>query len=360
MDPWILPAVGAGVGALGGLLGRDSRQTVQTVSGGNDRGQSSFTPYSGASPLYSMVGGIANQMGNTQIPFFPGQGYVSPSIPTQRGVQMGMEALPGFGAAGQQMLDAQRGMNGLIGQSWKNFNTLSNAADVGNNPYVQDIMGQNADLLNRNFSEGLMPQIRESAIQNNSLGGSRQGIAEGVAARGTQEAISDANERLLLGAYDRGLGAQQQALGQTGSMLNNLLAPSQATLGAANMGLQAANTALGLGQRVEDYQGRALDDAMTRFTYQYEEPWQRMGNLGQALGLLQPLGVAHSSGQNQSTGVGVNPNYQSPFQVALGGGMTGGVLGAGFSDWLSRRQGPSMGLNYGAHAGSLANTNYRF
>jgi hypothetical protein len=217
-----------------------------------------------------------------------------------------------------------------------------------------------------------MPQIRSSAVGVNNLGSSRQGIAEGLAARGTQEAISDANERLLLGAYGQGLGAQQGALGQTGAMLGNLLAPARATagaadtnlrasdaiLGAAGAGLQGSQAALGMGQQVEGYQQQALQDAMARFNHQYQEPWQRAAQMGQVMGLLQPIGMQNTSGIGQGQTQTPNPNYQSLASGMLQGALGGGLVGYGM--YQQNQQNQPMGLNYGAHAASLGNTVYPF
>ena len=351
-------AAGAAAGGVLGAGGRDSRESLEGINQTVNRGQSSFTPAGAAAPLYGNVAGIGQQLGGTPTPYFPGMGYVGPSGPTQQGINLGMGALPYYGQAAQTSAAAAPLMGGLLGQGLGNYNFLSNAADVGQNPYVQDMMSQNARLLNRNFTEGLMPQIRGSSVGVNALGSSRQGIAEGLAARGTQEAISDANERLLLGAYGQGLGAQTSALGQTGSMLNNLMAPGQAYGQAAGYLGQGGQAALGYGQAVEGYQQRALQDAMSRFNYQYQEPWQRAAQMGQVMGLLQPIGMQNTSGIGQGQTQTPNPNYQSLASGMLQGALGGGMMGYGM--YQQNQQNQPMGLNYGAHATSLGNTVYPF
>ena len=49
-------------------------------------------------------------------------------------------------------------------------------------------------------------------MASGQLGSSRQGIAEGLAARGTQEALANANAQTMMDAYGKGLGAQQGRL----------------------------------------------------------------------------------------------------------------------------------------------------
>jgi hypothetical protein len=83
------------------------------------------------------------------------------------------------------------------------------------------------------------------------------------------------------------------------------------------------------GNIVEGYQGQALQDAMARFGYQYEEPWMRMNNIGGAMGLLAPLGTTNSSGATTGATSGTNPNYQGPLGAILQGIIGGGFAGYG-------------------------------
>jgi hypothetical protein len=178
----------------------------------------------------------------------------------------------------------------------------------------------------------------------------------------------------MLGAYGQGLGAQQNALGQTGAMLNNLMAPARSSAWTAGLGAtaaqdaalggglmnQGAQTALGLGQNVEGYQQQALQDAMLRFQHQYQEPWQRAGNVGQAMGLLQPLGTTY----NNMAGTGNTAGPMLPTQSPLYGALGGASLGLGMADSLGLLGGGGGGSVYGAsnpaHAASLGRTQYPF
>jgi hypothetical protein len=302
--------------------------TPQT-SASSSQGQSTFAPTGMASPMYGMLGGIGNQMGQTPTPYFPGQGYVGPSAPTQAGMNMGMGSLDQYGQAAQASAAAAPWMTGALGQALGNYGFLSNAANVGQNPYVQDMMGQNARLLNRNFNEQLMPAIQDSSVGVNALGSSRQGIAQGLAARGTQEGISDANERLLLGAYGQGLGAQQSALGQTNSLLAGMLAPAGAMGAAGDYLNRGGQTGLDYGQVAEGYQQKALDDAMSRFQYQYAEPWNRTGQINGVLGALAPLGTQYNNSAGTGAQSGQMMPQSSPWVAAGQGAIGGGLLGYG-------------------------------
>ncbi len=274
------------------------------TSNSTSQSQSTLVPNQAAQPMYGWMAGLGQQLMQTPIQYFPGQGYVSPSAATQQGV-------------GQMMQGAQA-MQPYLGQQGQNYNFLSNAADIPNNPYVQGMMNQNAQNVNRQLSESWLPAINRGAQQVNALGSDRQGIAQGLASGRAADALSAANAQTQLTAYGQGLGAQTQALGQTGNMLQNLMAPGMAQLGA--------------GQAVEGYQQKALEDQMARFQYQYNEPWMRAQNIAGLMGALAPTGIEYGSGQG--SGTQPNPNYMSPMQTAIGlGTMASGF----FSDRRLKR-----------------------
>jgi hypothetical protein len=403
----MLPAAIGGSALLGFLGQKDANasaeriaNTPQTTANVDNR-QGSYVPHQMANPLYGYVGGIGQQMGQTPTPFFPGQGYVGPSGPTQQGVGMGMGALPYFQqAAGisqmglpyyqqaaNQAQAAQPTMNAGLGIAGNNYSFLSGAADIVNNPYVQGQLGANQsavqDLLNKNLSRGA-----GNASRFGMLGSSADALMRGEAIGDAAEALSRTNASTMLGAYGQGLGAQQNALGQTGAMLNNLMAPARSSAWTAGLGAtaardaalggaftnqgardvafggglmgQGAQTALNLGQSVEGYQQQALQDAMLRFQHQYQEPWQRAGNVGQAMGLLQPLGTTY----NNMAGTGNTAGPMLPTQSPLYGALGGASLGLGMADSLGLLGGGGGGSVYGAsnpaHAASLGRTQYPF
>ena len=162
-----------------------------------------------------------------------------------------------------------------------------------------------------------------------------------------QRELGGALAGLYNNAYGQGLTAQTNVLGALGGLQQGMLAPSQTTLSAGNV-------ASGVGQNVESYQQKALEDAMTRFGYQYQEPYQRLQLAGQAAGMLQPLGTQYGSGVNwgQSSGVGMgaNPNYQSAGQAFAGGAMSGaGMMGSYFSDRRLKRNIERIGTTPGGY-----------
>jgi hypothetical protein len=120
----------------------------------------------------------------------------------------------------------------------------------------------------------------------------------------------------------------QGANWQTQGAQNQSIAAQQLAQ-AAQSGNQAALIAMQTGQVPEMYQDRVLRDAMERFRYQYQEPYQRLNMMTGLLGFMQPLGTQYGAGASYGTGggIGPNPNYQSIPQALFGGAASGAALG---------------------------------
>jgi len=367
-------AVGAGLGALAGLAGRDSDKTVGQSSRGSrsssSQSQGSWSPHPYAHPFYGFGAEQGGYLTQNPVPFFPGQTYVGPSAPTQLGVaaqmqasQMGLEgAQNAYGQAGAsqpyyglgaQLLGRGAGAQAnAAGTALGNYNFLSGAADVANNPYVQNQLRANERSVQKNLLESVIPQIEGRSAASGMLGSSADALRQGQALGDAAEALANTNASTMLNAYGQGLGAQQQALGSLSGLQQGFAAPGT-TLGSAgtmvNQGVtdylrniggaqSVANSAItgmgNAGQAVEGYQDQALRDSMQRFGYQYQEPYQRLQLTQGLAGLFQPMGTTYGSqagyGANSGYGMGANPNYQSPLQAVLGGASAGAGIGSYF------------------------------
>jgi hypothetical protein len=311
----------------------------KTVQSSGTSGQSStLNPNQAAMPMLGWLGAQGNALMDQPVGFFPGQTYVGPSDLTQQGVDMAAQAGQGMNMGGQMQqigalagYGALPGMNQVNQQAMGNLGFLSNAADVANNPYAQNILAQNQATANQSLAQ-MMPSVNQGAQSVNAMGSSRHGLAQGQAVADTTRNLLNTNAQMMGSMYGQGLGAQQNALGQTGAMLGNLGMPSQFMQGlgqsygqgAALQG-QGAGMLGQAGQTVEGYQQKALDDAMQRYAYQFQEPWTRMQNIGGLANYFQPYGTQVSSGSSNSTQP--NPNYKSPLQTAMGiGSMAAGFF----------------------------------
>lgn len=289
--------------------GSSSGRATQTGSGTTNSwgtGASSWVPHSSTDPLYSGVLQNLYTLGNTPTQYYPGQTYVSPSELTRASMDTAEAAANQFIGAGQQAQQAAGYQQGVANTAGQNYNFLSNAADVGSNPYVQDMLGVNASNVNQQLQEQWLPSLRTASARAGGLGSSRAQLGESQAVERTANQLANANKDLLLSAYGQGLGAQQSALGQTNALQQAYANPAatQAQGGAYTnqaMGIQA-----GAGQTAESYQQKALDDAMDRYYYQFEEPWERMGRVANYLPLFADMGTGYHSqtgyqSQNQTS-----------------------------------------------------------
>ena len=315
-------------------------QDSAQISNTSGRGASTWAPNAAVSPLY---GGILQNLQNlayTPVPYFQGQAYVGPSQLTQQSVEAMQAASPYYqGAASmmsgaspyyQQSAESLAGsagaMNALNQTAGGNYNFLSNAADVANNPHVQAMLKQNEQSATDWLQKQALPSLQNAGVQANALGSGRLGLAQGTAAAEAQKNLLAQNAQTQMSAYQQGLGAQQSALGMTGNMLQNQMAPGLAygqagsAMGQGGQALAQGGSYLGMnaqnlgaaGQTVEAYQQKALDDAMARHSYMYEEPWNRMGQVANYLtGLFGDTGTGFTSETGSGTTTGAAKTKQS-------------------------------------------------
>lgn len=237
-----------------------------------------FTPWGPAAGTYNSMAGLMQQQADN------GPLYVGPSAATDRSWNLGAHA------AG--------GMEALANTGVGNYNFLSQAADVANNPYVQGMLGVNSQQAMDTLTRQMLPALQSGAVGVNNLGSSRFGMAQGQAVGDTQRALQQSNTGLMMNAYGAGLGAQQSALSGLGALQSAQAAPALAYAD--------------IGQRQEAYQQSALD-----------APWKQLQNLGASQQYLNPLGTltgntvatgTSGSGPQGAYGRGVNP----PVQAAAG------------------------------------------
>lgn len=98
------------------------------------------------------------------------------------------------------------------------LNRQLTAADLQNNPYMAAYLEAALRPTRQYFEESLMPSIASEAITAGGFGGSRQGVAEGLAARGLAQAEGDVTARLLNDFYRQGLSAEQTGITLAGGL----------------------------------------------------------------------------------------------------------------------------------------------
>lgn len=121
------------------------------------------------------------------------------------------------------------------------------------NPYLQSFMRASAQPLIQQFTEQALPAIGNEFSMAGMTGGSRQGIAQGIAARGLADAISRSNLSLASQGYSQGLDAMMGGLGLGQGSYEDAM---KRRLGAAALGAQDYESALGRQMSGADIGGR--------------------------------------------------------------------------------------------------------
>jgi len=276
--------------------------------GGNQDVKTEAVPWSGAQPHLQNIMGAAGGLWSQGGPqYYPGQTFAGRDPLSDQAQNMRLNyatnSMPG------QIYDAQRAQSFAL-----------NSPDAANNPYVQNMMQSNQFMANRNLQENLLPAIQGGAVASGQMGGSRHGIAQGLAARGTQEALTNANAQTMMDAYSRGLGAQGMAIGQ---------APQTMA-----MGLQPMDIMGQVGQYNQGIDQQALSADMDRWNYNQQNPYDTLGWYNSIVQGAPWGSNTQTEGGGGSTAAG-----------ALGGAMAGAQVGSAIM--------PGWGTAIGAIGGGL-------
>jgi hypothetical protein len=166
------------------------------------------------------------------------------------------------------------------------------------NPYLSEVEQRATSNAERALQQQ-MNQISSQAIQSRAFGGSRQGIAEGVAAAEGARGIGDLSAQLRAQGFQQAAALQQA---DQARMMQAALANQQAGLAGAGLGLQGAGVlsnlaqqrqSLGLadvgavgavGEQQQALQQRQLEEAYARFIEQRDFPTQQLNLRLAALG----------------------------------------------------------------------------
>ena len=237
-----------------------------------------------------------------------------------------------------------------------------NILNADSNPYLQSYMSAALHPLESQFSTQIMPGISSDAITAGGFGGSRQGIAQGLAAQGLQQSSGDIVSKIASEGYGQGLTAMiggvnaantQQgntlnALGQmfgqgiqgvNANTANNLTASNQkaSTLAQMMQGLSATPdilasmtkpaevvSAVGAQQRAEEQ--AKLTEAVQRFSSEQMLPFTLAQQVAQ-------MAYGMPGGSTTSTGTTTGGSSQTLGQIMGGVSALPALLGLfGLSD----------------------------
>lgn len=214
-------------------------------------------------------------------------------------------AQPGFGGTGSFGQYGGYGAFGTQSSPW-----MSSVAD--------DIMRRTQDALGQSFNS-----IRSNAVGVGGLGGSRQGVAEGLATRGAMDSMQGNLANLYNNDYqqtqNRGLQAYNT---DTNAYLGNQGQWMNFGLGVGNQALTNQGQMLGFygQQRAQDLQ--SLDLGADLYSRGIGGEWVPIQNAGAAYSPFTGFGTSTTSGQQGGGLTG-----------AIGGGLAGGAFGRQMGWW---------------------------
>ena len=251
---------------------------------------------------------------------------------------------------------------------------------IPNNPYLDQQAAAITGQMTRNLQENVMPGIRSEALASGQYGGSRQGIAEGLAASRMNQDLAPALTQLYGGAFEN---AQQRMAATAGSLndqaFNNAQANATRQFGAnvqnvAN-NLEAQKTNAGLDLNAQQFNANL---GLQNNAQQLQRNTQNLNNRLQGVNLLGTtqnmqdnnyaamMGALQSPNDYQWSQLSnynslINPTVgQTTSQNAnknrlaggLGGALAGGMLGASAAGMLGSAGGAAGGAVAGAEVGS--------
>lgn len=259
---------------------------------------------------------------------FPGQTYVSPSEQTLTALQsqenIARQQAPILGAAQGAFLQSLGGISNTAAGQYLNAN-----------PYQQQMIQAATRPLEQAFSNQVLPGISSLYSKSGRLGSGSMERALSSASEGFGRSIGDISANIAGTQFQQERGLQQQAALQ----LANLAQQAPSIYGQQFIPSQQLAQ---VGAQREAIAGQPLQEAMNRFSYEQQLPYQQLsGFLSSIYG--SPLG---------SFGV---PNTMQPSTNRTTGALAGGLAG-GLGGYALGQAFPALnfGGGYGlAGAGAL-------
>jgi hypothetical protein len=218
--------------------------------------------------------------------YYPGQTYVSPSQQTKAALQAAQQRAtmgnPLTPAAQQQALGTIQGQF------------------LGGNPFFEGAFRGATQQAQTQFQDATQ-QALSNASRAGRYGSGAMGTALDRATGAFGQALTNTAGQLAYQNYDTERGRQQAMIGAAPQL--------------AGADYEDINKMLQLGQVSEGYQETALADAVNRFNFAQQAPYQKLQSyLSGAYGA--PAGMQTSQ-----------PVYRNQFGNVLGGALTGAALG---------------------------------
>jgi hypothetical protein len=176
--------------------------------------------------------------------------------------------------APQTLAAQQYAQDYALGPALTQANNINKAVSFGlsdvlypeTNPALRQTINASIRPITESYTDtgGVMSQIRDGAVNAGQFGGSRQGIAEGIAAGRYADAVGDTASKIATDGYGKGLDTFSRTLA---------FAPQ-----AIQTGLMPSNILSGIGAQYEG-QGQQLNDYLGNYNmWDYNAPWTPLQN----------------------------------------------------------------------------------
>ncbi len=154
--------------------------------------------------------------------------------------QQGLAQTPGLAQA----------LQGQAGTAAGGFNTFAGGGQVGQNPFLEQAIQAMQQSGNQNLQRNQLPAIRNNAVATGGLGGSRQGIAEGLAISDLNQTLVNQEAGMRSGQFNQDQSNQLQALINQGNILGGQGAGQGALLAAGGIQQQQNQAEIGGAQQL--------------------------------------------------------------------------------------------------------------
>jgi hypothetical protein len=282
-------------GLLGGGGGGSTTQVVQNYSPEESAARNQL--FNTAQSVYNQTSGqVANSMypGSQIVPF-------SPATQASQDLLYNYALGPATDLANAGTAATKFGLNQVLSPQ--------------SNPYLQQWMQASVDPLVQAYSNTVMPALRSGGIQSGQYGGSRQGIAEGLAANDLMKQIGNTTANIGNAGYQAGLDTFSKTLATLPQTMQAGTLPAQ-DVGAIGSQQEA------LAQQYQDYLANARQ-------YDLNAPWTPLNNYANIInGLSSPGTTTTSSGPEQSTASQILQTGLGAYSLASALPGVGSALGS--------------------------------
>lgn len=282
-------------GCREGLSPRQADEGKLLCKGGGGQTNTVAKPWEGVQPYLTGEGDApglypdAAKAYQKPLEYYPGQTYAGFTPEQQTGQHLALQYANQMPGMTQPMMAGNK------------FLASGAVLDPASNPYLARAAEAAIRPVEQSLTENVLPNITNQAVASGGLGGARQGVAQAQALRDYTQTAGDITSKLYASNYGQGLNAMTRGLALAPQTLSLGLKPSQ------------IYSAVGGERQMMNQAG--IDEAMSRWDFAQQEPWNRMNLYSN---VLQP-GMQFGS---QSTSTDMSRNR---LMGGLGGGLMAGA-----------------------------------